>query len=392
MKKILSILTLAAAISVNGQTATSIANGNWTSPFTWNCTCVPTPGYNVIINHNVTLNTSFAYTSGSITVNSGGSLIEDIVSRDIWVNGGSLSNAGSLDVRYLFTQTGSISNSGTVTVRSFLNYLNFTNTGTFELIDSMYTTGNITNNGNFLNIDSITNAAIFINNGVCIYNQFTNNGPYTNNNFLSFTDITNNSTLTNIDTLICTHSGWNLGNLNNQSGAYLWINKSFLNDDVTFHDAVFNNNGKVDVLDSWYNMDTVKGTSGSFVVQDTSYNSGAFKQSFDFCDLTPPGSAPYIDFNLGSVSTAITWCNNSIAENDLLSGIIVYPNPASDLLNIKVTVTSDIKWRLLNVQGELVRSGEKTDGININDIPEGFYFLHINKEDKYIVKKIQLIK
>ena len=30
-------------------TRTSIANGNATNPFTWDCTCLPTPGDNVII-------------------------------------------------------------------------------------------------------------------------------------------------------------------------------------------------------------------------------------------------------------------------------------------------------------------------------------------------------
>jgi len=374
------------------QTATSVASGNWTNPLTWNCTCVPTPGYAVIINHNVTLNTSFAYTSGSITINSSGSLIEDVVTRDIWLNGGTLSNSRSLDVRYLFTQSGSFSNSGTITARAFLNYLSFTNTGTFQNLDSLYNTGAITNTGNFLNIDSITNAGTFINNGACAYNQFTNNGPYTNNNNLTFTDITNNNLLTNADTLIALHSCWNQGDFNILPGSYFLVTKSFLNDDMINHDAVFTNNGEVNVLDSWYNMDTVKGSAGSFIVQDTSYNAGAFKQSFDFCDLTPPGSAPYIDINLGSVSGGITWCTNSISEEDPAADILVYPNPTSNILFVRSDEHADLTLKIYNALGELVLEVKNVSFVNLGEFPGGLYTLLLAGDQKRTIKKIQVIK
>src|SRR3990170_1480808 len=120
MKKNLLFSFLLSVISFAGfsQTATSIANGNWMSPFTWNCTCVPLPGYSVTINHNVALDTSMYVPSGGITVNAGASLTGNNAFRDIWVNGGSFTNNGTVNVRYLWTQTGSLANSGTVTLQS----------------------------------------------------------------------------------------------------------------------------------------------------------------------------------------------------------------------------------------------------------------------------------
>src|SRR3989304_8258809 len=100
MKKNLLFSFLLSVISFAGfsQTATSIANGNWMNPFTWNCTCIPLPGYSVTINHSVALDTSWYVPSGGITINSGGSLIKNNSSRDLLVNGGSLTNNGTLDI------------------------------------------------------------------------------------------------------------------------------------------------------------------------------------------------------------------------------------------------------------------------------------------------------
>lgn len=395
MKKILFTLSfaIAAASGASAQSASSIANGNWTNPLTWNCTCVPTPGYSVTISHSVTLNTSFSAATGGLTITSGGSLIQDNNTRDIWINGGSLTNDGTLDVRYLYTQTGVFNNSGLITARAFMNSVNFTNTGTFTTLDSMYNTlgATITNNGSFLNIDSITNAGAFINNGISTYNQVTNNGTYANNNSLTFTDITNNGILTNADTLITTNSGWNLGNYINQAGAYMLITKSFLNDDVGLHDAVFTNNGKVDVLDSWYNMDTVKG-SGFFTVQDSSYNSGYFKGTFSFCDLTPPASAPYVDFNLGLIEVGITWCNNAIQDFSATERIQVYPNPAADYVNVLVPDAGSYTISIYDVCGAMVLH-ERLDGrVRLPDLRSGIYTLRFETAGFSCFKKLQIIK
>lgn len=362
-------------------------------PTTWSCSCVPTPGYTVVINHNITLNTSFAYTSGSITINSGGSLVQDTPTRDIWVNGGGFTNNGNVDVRYLFVQSGTFSNGGTMTMTAMANYVNFTNTGTIQNVDSLYLTGAVINNGIFLNIDSITTAGTFTNNGVSTYNQFTNSGTYTNNNNLTFTDVTNNGTMTNNDTITALNSGWNQGNLVLSSGSYFLVNNGFLNHDLTTEDAMIDNNGRMNVLDSWYNFDTIKGVSGSFIVQDSSVNYGDMKQSFDFCDLTPPTSAPYIDFNFGTVSSGITWCVNTSVAEPAFHNVVVYPNPANSVLYINNNyLNGNYSATIYSLTGAELLTVKNKNEIDITSLSEGLYILTITTNSGTVIRKIEVTR
>ena len=102
MKKLLPLILFAfLASNFFSQTASSIANGNWTNPTTWNCTCVPVNGYSVTINNSVTLNTSLLFNTGGININNTGSLTQDAsLNRDIWINGGYFNNSGRADFRY----------------------------------------------------------------------------------------------------------------------------------------------------------------------------------------------------------------------------------------------------------------------------------------------------
>jgi hypothetical protein len=393
MKKIVSIiLILNSYFTGFSQTANSIANGNWMNPFTWDCTCVPLPGYTVTINHNVSLDTSLYISSGGITINSGASLLENNTTRDIWVNGGSLANNGTLTLHYLWTNTGTFSNSGIITLRSFLNNINFTNAGTIQNLDSMYNTGTIINNGNFLTIDSITNAGTFTNNGICTYHQFTNSGTYVNNKSLTFTDITNNGTLNNTDTMIATHSGWNTAIWNNQSGSYFLVDNIFLNDDPIQHVAVFNNNGRMVVNNSWYNYDTVKGVIGSFQVADTSANMGWMKGAFDFCDLTPPNSAPYVDINTGTISNLITWCQYNGIPEIKTDALKLFPNPTSDFITIEMQNQNFFTIKIYNSSGSLINEYYNQTKINVSEYPSGLYFVSVITGNNIYRKKVQLIK
>lgn len=395
MKKTLLLCSILVMISVFGisQTAASVANGNWMNPFTWNCTCVPLPGYSVTINHAVALDTSWYVPSGGITINASGSLIKNNPTRDLLVNGGILDNKGVLDVRYLFTQTGVFSNSGTLTARSFLNYINFTNTGTIQNIDSLYSTGAIINNGSFLNIDSITTGGIFTNNGVCTYNQFTNTGIYTNNNNLTFTDITNLGTFNNADTMTALNSGWNVETWNNLAGGYFLVNNGFLNADSVQNNATFTNDGRMVVNDSWYNADTVKGTaSGSIRVADTSINWGWMKGNFDFCDLTPPASPPYVDFNFGTISSGITWCLFNGVSEIQKEEINIYPNPSFDLFFIDLEGKNISEIKIYNTSGGLIKGNKNLNWIDVSEFSSGLYFISVKTNENVYLQKIQILK
>lgn len=400
--------------NIFSQTTTSIANGVWLSPFTWSCTCVPLPGSNVTINHHVTLNTSFQIpSSGSITVNNTGTLVQDSA-RDILMNGGAFVNHGTVDFRYLLLQTGSFTNTDTLRLKSFANYGNIFNSGVVHQVDSffnvgyMYSSGivatkkfqnndTLINDGLFTEIDSFYNLSYLLNNDSIIVPAFFSSGTFINNGAVTEVDsfvnagmLTNNLMgIINADSMLNTgtlnnhgsihniafantgniqntgimtfydafnlnqffnnhsisglHSFWNTGKFTNATGGVLHLDADFLNADSIQHDASFFNNGTVVVDGDWFNADTVSGVFGSFVVADSSGNSGKMLGSFDFCDLTPPASSPFIDSNTGIISVQITWCNPQSPQADFTSSDVCLGNSVQ-FSNTSTGAITSLQW------------------------------------------------
>lgn len=435
MKKFLLLLSVIVCTTVFATTYTSSQNGNWLSPTTWSPVGIPIPGDIVTINHTVTLDTSLAYTSGSITINATGSLMQDSPVRDIWVNGvnASFTNNGTVDIRYLLLSDGSFSNSGSFNVKSLANYttVNNTTTGTFNGVDSLFNDGELNNygtvnimtfyndstinnysiikglttvvdsmynNGTFLNdigallyADSCTNANTFTNNGVINFDQFTNwNGTFTNTNYMSFGDMTNTGTFINQDSLIGGGSVTNTGILDNQVGAYFDIAISFLNADTINNNATFTADGRLNIGDSFYNFDIINGLAhGSIQCADTSYNSGTMNGSFDFCDLTPPATAPYIDFNLGTIATTITFCTWTDIEEITNKSINLYPNPTKEIIN--VSTDKSITIEVFNMLGKQILISQQNQ-VDLTNYENGVYLFKIKDLEGNLISQERIIK
>lgn len=98
-------------------TVTSVASGNWNSGSTWNTGTVPADNDVVVINHAVTVNTDLTAANtksvNNLTIGTGGSLLPDIGSRAIEINGNltvsgdgyTLYNNGSGRLNWYFTGT-----------------------------------------------------------------------------------------------------------------------------------------------------------------------------------------------------------------------------------------------------------------------------------------------
>ncbi|CAM1350732.1 fibronectin type III domain-containing protein [Tenacibaculum halocynthiae] len=72
------------------------------------------------------------------------------------------------------------------------------------------------------------------------------------------------------------------------------------------------------------------------------------------------------------------------------SDITVFPNPATNFLNIKIPSLLNAKYRVLNVTGIVVKSGQATKSINISKLPKGIYFFEFkNKKEHHIIKFIK---
>jgi hypothetical protein len=81
--------------------------------------------------------------------------------------------------------------------------------------------------------------------------------------------------------------------------------------------------------------------------------------------------------------------SNVAVEDHQEHNFDVYPNPASEVLNVKSTDGS-FTYRLLDLTGRQIRTGA-ADGraaINVSSLPAGVYMLQLNSESKTITQKV----
>jgi len=69
---VMALFAVIVSLSLQAATYTTVANGNFMSPAVWDCGCVPPAWNDIVINHRLTLSTSFV--PRSIKINSGGVL------------------------------------------------------------------------------------------------------------------------------------------------------------------------------------------------------------------------------------------------------------------------------------------------------------------------------
>lgn len=421
MKKIHTLLLILISLNCFSQ-ITSVANGLFYYPTTWSCMCVPTSGTdNLVINHAVTLNNDLQLLAGgSITINNGASLLQN-APRDFFLNGGNFSNHGSFSIDRLLAQSGTFTNSGTADIRTFASYLNIDNSGIINNCDSLYNNGNLTNTGiidvgtfyndNLLDnygtfpavdsltnagtlnnhtgaeitVDSMTNTGTFTNDGTINDFAFYNIGNFTNNFIFNFTWLTNAGFFENNGNMSGAQSLWNNENFTNQTTGTIHLNGNFYNGDTLNFDAVFTNNGSVSSL-SWFNTDAVAGlTPGNFTAQDSTANVGSMTGSFDFCDLTPTAlSAPFLDFNSGTVDNNITWCITVSQSEMSETKLFVYPNPANDVISIS-SMNSNYLATIFDYSGRkifsVILNGTKNE-IDVSLMPQGIYIVRVEDENK----------
>ena len=81
-------------------------------------------------------------------------------------------------------------------------------------------------------------------------------------------------------------------------------------------------------------------------------------------------------------------------EDNLMQNVVLFPNPTSDILNIKVIDgLSDYDYNIVNILGQEVKAGTLNNGLNtisLNDLNTGLYFVKVqdNATNKYVVNKL----
>lgn len=133
-----------------------------------------------------------------------------------------------------------------------------------------------------------------------------------------------------------------------------------------------------------------------------SWNTGSTSSSITF---TPSGSGTYSvtgTNTLGCSSSAtfsvsVNLCSGLIEEGE--SGLLIYPSPFKNVLNLEVTTLMNLnKVLVLNSQGVLVKVFGKTDinspgkvlQMDLGSLPAGIYFISVEGES--FLKPIKVIK
>jgi len=118
-----------------------------------------------------------------------------------------------------------------------------------------------------------------------------------------------------------------------------------------------------------------------------------------YVDLTVLGEVDSLQFSLTSSDTGAVGMNTpayfcidnfrtldgiTTVENLGLEGkLIVYPNPASEMIFVENDLEGMMKYQIFDKFGREMKIGsfEKEEGINIDFLSKGMYFLRIEKED-----------
>lgn len=96
------------------------------------------------------------------------------------------------------------------------------------------------------------------------------------------------------------------------------------------------------------------------------------------------GSAPDLGFSeSGPVNSTDTWNDNSEFKNTIRKGIIIYPNPAGEFLNVFIRdpIHSNNFIRISNYTGTILYEDEIEPGtIELQipiDLENGYYIVHV---------------
>ncbi len=343
-------IAFACIITTYSYAQTSVQDGDWTNPSTWDCNCIPYPflsPLDITINHVVTANIHDGinnldgrtyFNGGSLTIGSNGTLLQ-MGEGDLFLNNSTTVINGILDMRRIAVSQGSAIYNGVI-----------------QNCDSLWNDScNVVNNGVITTYD---------------YNVYTN-GSTTNNGTIN---VTNNMLIQ--------------GEYNNTPSGSITIAVDFSNLNTTGGRALYTNNGTHVVGNNFLNAtnDTIKGT-GIICIGNLSTNQGTVLGTQTIS--TPTSS---FSVNLGFVAPTVTFNNNCLVNlSELKSNpYSVSPNPFSQEIEID-GVTDEISIQIISVQGTIVKELIYYPGQNIDliELDKGVYFIKINDALNSTIKVIK---
>ena len=119
------------------------------------------------------------------------------------------------------------------------------------------------------------------------------------------------------------------------------------------------------------------------------------KPGYALGDIIPNTAAIFFDFNAPVITnrfeTEFVEETLSVSEFDI-NGFNMYPNPAHDILNIKLNNITNANVSIYDIQGKLVLNRsvlqEQNVQLNVSDLQSGLYFVKLNIGSQELVKKL----
>ncbi|MFY0630525.1 MAG: family 16 glycosylhydrolase [Flavobacteriaceae bacterium] len=117
-----------------------------------------------------------------------------------------------------------------------------------------------------------------------------------------------------------------------------------------------------------------------------------YQDQFILLNVAMGGIAGTIDSGFTESSMVIDYVkvyqNTSLSTDDVFaSKFSVYPNPSSDIINIRTNETVD-KIQLFNMLGKSIMVKKGTNQINIEEVQSGIYLMKIFSDNKTVTKKV----
>ena len=97
--------------------------------------------------------------------------------------------------------------------------------------------------------------------------------------------------------------------------------------------------------------------------------------------------------NIGLTIAIATAKNNSNSKvlnttsGSTLNSFKLYPNPVSNILNIKYLKNVKLIFRIINALGQTVKTGETTKKIHVDNLDAGLYFIEVNDGKTKIIER-----
>lgn len=386
---------------------TSVMDGDWEDPSTWDCSCVPGNSAHVQVDHYVFINGILSKGSGSLTIGPTGA----IDAFDPVFLGCEVTNYGYMSLWGLYITWDPLpfENLGILDCWQLVNEREgFYNAFSLMVVDTLFNHASLINGpGGYVDGYAIVGAGLFENFNVASFfghaepdtwfinhdtldiHGSTGSGSRSilNEGHLSLHDMT-------IDTLL------NMGSINSWTttlaayyeGEGYWYFQPFGQD-------LFIGSAATMIVDApgWINVSNgdlvVEGIldgNGCVRVYGLTENQGTITGTIDLCDLSPTTTVPPIlDVNAGTVTAGVTFCAGTgciteIAERDPLSSIMIMPVPVNDRCEVRGIPPGHVNVKVLGVDGTPILSASgPADDRMILDLPNlaaGVYLVRVRTD------------